>query len=925
LKAEDYSPCLKHHPAYSPPNFVTETGIEVLNRYDYGPGDYTSIEDAEPDCSIDTTLYKGRLAEVWDRGARTVSVYDGRGRVTCVARQMGKPGVPSNVLSTRYAERWYVQTAAFDAADRPVLESTGAKVPELLGTYLTTSGKSLVATSYSGRGSVKQVTSSYGVLVASVVHDADGLTTSIVYGDAASTTTAFDYDLKRRLRSVQTYRGPPSVWSGGITPAPVTTGPSTLQLVLEDLEYSYDTVDNPTEIRDWRKPADWPSGAKPVTRNIDYDDLYRVKKVDYQYSAGDDTWVSPFDAENTATGGAASDPRMAKPSPQVSFNKRVLWQSFKYDWLGNTTETDDDAKGFYDRSLGTVTNGSANAGPYQLKAASNVASLADRKGSLTAKYDDAGYLVSMAVKRDGPCLPTGAQCGQRFIYDWDEAGRLQRARRWDLAGSSVGTADDGEPSGTAAVELRYQYNAGDQRTLKTAVDPSTSDERYTVYVFGSLELRRAACGSGEYAQTPYTEVPYLFARGVRIARVAYEDSDVPSIAISNPRLHVLFELGDHLGSTSTVVDKSTSELVESSTYLAYGQADSDYRPARWKGFREDYRFTGKEEDVEAGLTYFGYRYLAPALGRWISPDPKTQHGFGADANLYAYVHARLLSATDPVGLEEGAGVDDSGHAIGVIPPAGDSDKYGPEAREKYLQQRRAEHAALIREAEQAQQQKLHHLDEAHAEANAAAKCIPLGLDWDAHQTKARWHGAAADYFGATAQGKLKKANEIADEVGLPKAVGFKEDPGNELDITTVTVGASVPLLGKGPPGTAGAATGSKLNWNDWHSRPAFGHAFDTHGAGMKNTKKLIGRANGPPKGTGTKKPGIAGPQGQWIDNDAAAKFLAEKRPGLTGPTPVDLPPGLGQIVHPDGTVTPANRAMLCPDKAGGYETAYPIK
>ena len=26
-----------------------------------------------------------------------------------------------------------------------------------------------------------------------------------------------------------------------------------------------------------------------------------------------------------------------------------------------------------------------------------------------------------------------------------------------------------------------------------------------------------------------------------------------------------------------------------------------YRPERWKGFREDYRFTGKEEDVEVGL------------------------------------------------------------------------------------------------------------------------------------------------------------------------------------------------------------------------------------------------------------------------------------------------------------------------------------
>ena len=38
-----------------------------------------------------------------------------------------------------------------------------------------------------------------------------------------------------------------------------------------------------------------------------------------------------------------------------------------------------------------------------------------------------------------------------------------------------------------------------------------------------------------------------------------------------------------------------------------GSTESDYRPTRWVGFREDYRFTGKEEDIEVGLSYFGAR------------------------------------------------------------------------------------------------------------------------------------------------------------------------------------------------------------------------------------------------------------------------------------------------------------------------------
>ncbi len=321
-------------------------------------------------------------------------------------------------------------------------------------------------------------------------------------------------------------------------------------------------------------------------------------------------------------------------------------QTWAYDWLGNTTNTDDDAKGFYDRSLGGIVNGTASAGPYQLKSAGQTAG--PRAGSLTTKFDDAGYLTSLAVQRSGPCLPTGAKCHQRFVYEWDEVGRLSRARRWDL--TSAGVASDPVPSGTPAAELRYQYDGGDQRTLKTSVD-STGAERHTLYVLGSVEVRRAEFVSGEYTLGPYTVVPYLFAHGVRLARLAWEDSDAPSIpTLTNPRLHVFFELGDHLGSSSTVLDKDTSELVEKSTYQPGGGAESDYRPGRWKGFREDHRFTAKEGDEEVGLTYFGFRYLSTGLGRWISADPLAVHQRGSDPNVFAYVSGRALRAVDPVGL-----------------------------------------------------------------------------------------------------------------------------------------------------------------------------------------------------------------------------------------------------------------------------------
>ena len=33
------------------------------------------------------------------------------------------------------------------------------------------------------------------------------------------------------------------------------------------------------------------------------------------------------------------------------------------------------------------------------------------------------------------------------------------------------------------------------------------------------------------------------------------------------------------------------------------------------------RSTGKERDTESGNDYFGARYYASTMGRWISPDP----------------------------------------------------------------------------------------------------------------------------------------------------------------------------------------------------------------------------------------------------------------------------------------------------------------
>jgi RHS repeat-associated protein len=67
----------------------------------------------------------------------------------------------------------------------------------------------------------------------------------------------------------------------------------------------------------------------------------------------------------------------------------------------------------------------------------------------------------------------------------------------------------------------------------------------------------------------------------------------------------------------------------------------------------DIHYTGKERDAESGLDYFGARYYASNMGRWMSPDPSN---WGVDFynpqtwNHYSYVGNNPLSNTDPNGL-----------------------------------------------------------------------------------------------------------------------------------------------------------------------------------------------------------------------------------------------------------------------------------
>jgi len=105
-----------------------------------------------------------------------------------------------------------------------------------------------------------------------------------------------------------------------------------------------------------------------------------------------------------------------------------------------------------------------------------------------------------------------------------------------------------------------------------------------------------------------------------------------------------YQLRDQLGSHTLELDGQAT-LLSQEFYYPFGGtawwAAASSSQARYK-YR---RYAGKERDA-SGLYYYGQRYYAPWLQRWLSPDPA---GYVDGANLYRMVGNRPLDFTDHQG------------------------------------------------------------------------------------------------------------------------------------------------------------------------------------------------------------------------------------------------------------------------------------
>ena len=201
--------------------------------------------------------------------------------------------------------------------------------------------------------------------------------------------------------------------------------------------------------------------------------------------------------------------------------------------------------------------------------------------------------------------------------------------------------DEGVPypaGGRRAVShAHYLYDAAGQRVKKLVRKQGGATE--VTHYIGDFEYHRwETAGGGS------NTIVHIVDGRHRVAMVRVGP------AMSGPMPEVQYQLGDHLGSATLLVDTSAA-LLSREEFTSYGETS-------FGGYeRKQYRYLGLERDEETGLACHGLRYYASWTCRWISCDPIGAKG---GSNLYRY------SGCDPVNFNDRSGLDRQGVSNGSI-------------------------------------------------------------------------------------------------------------------------------------------------------------------------------------------------------------------------------------------------------------------
>lgn len=272
----------------------------------------------------------------------------------------------------------------------------------------------------------------------------------------------------------------------------------------------------------------------------------------------------------------------------------------------------------------------------------------------TYGYDDAGNLVraehvaaSVSFGRSTPVEPgSNRMAGTPY----DGAGNPltvlvngPMTLSWGARGTLTGAAQ-GHPAVGGTERTWMSYDTAGERSRKVVEVFDTAGQ-----LIRSTDVRYLGSYVEERVTTPDQPAGGVVGT-VRAGDGQHVIAVVPSLAVESSRAAgVRYQVDDKLGSVALELDGDAAVL-SYETFFPWGGssvlAATDVTEAEPKVLR----YTGKEADDSTSLYYYGARYLAPWLGRWLSPDPSLE---AEGLNLYGFVNDNPVTLFDPDGRNDG--------------------------------------------------------------------------------------------------------------------------------------------------------------------------------------------------------------------------------------------------------------------------------
>lgn len=272
---------------------------------------------------------------------------------------------------------------------------------------------------------------------------------------------------------------------------------------------------------------------------------------------------------------------------------------------------------------------------YEYDAAGNLQNLTHSGAHQFSQQTITSLSSNRSLQVQGDWVPGEQEIADGFDLNGNQLELIRGQRlEWGLRNQLLQVTPVSRDSGQSDSE-RYVYNSASERVRKVQLRQAAGNVRtLEVRYLPGLELHRDSVGDKAW------QIVDVGAGRTRVSWTHWQ-SAAPRGA---ENVLCRYSLVDHLGSATLELD-GTANVISQESYYPYGGT------AWWANIESAFaspktrRYSGKEQDA-SGLYYYGMRYYAPWLGRWVSPDPA---GEVDGLNLYRFVRNNPITLTDPDG------------------------------------------------------------------------------------------------------------------------------------------------------------------------------------------------------------------------------------------------------------------------------------